>query len=101
MVPKGQRALVVLIQKEIGLEPLALGRADLRGNIAVERDDAPLAGVEAVVAEPRRSGDAAEVLEVWRRSRRFVVVVARRWTRAAQMPAPRRVVAIAKIFRSS
>src|SRR6185503_17229653 len=101
VMPQGQRAarsrrrgrLQILSQPHV----LLLALRD--PHLAVERDDVPVAEREAVEAGAARAGAIAEVVEIGKRARRLVFVVARRGERARLVTAPPRVVAVLEIRR--
>ncbi len=59
----------------------------------------PGAEIVAIVAAPSRTGVGAEVFEVRRRLRRFVIVIARRRTGALAMASPAQAVTLDKFLR--
>src|SRR5690606_3453026 len=87
------------VRGEVGREPRELLGAGLDVDLAVQRDDVPGAEVVAVVSLARLAGVLAEVLEVRRRARRAVVVVAGDRPRALAVPSPGRVVALRELLR--
>src|SRR5205085_1571484 len=98
--------VVAIVQPEDGHAPggrphLAHVRRPCRcRHLAVERDDAPRAFHETVVAEARRPGAGAEILEI-ARATRFVFVVAGNSARAPAVPSPCRLEAVPKVFHAS
>src|SRR4051812_21677023 len=86
---------------EVAAQPLHLRRAVGRGHIAVERDHVPGASGEAVVAQPRRPGALAEVIEICGRAGSLVFVVARRGEGAVLVPPPARVITLRELRRGS
>ena len=92
VVPIGERALVV-VRREIGLEPTALRAFEVatadRPTVRVQRDEMPVTDVVAVVAAVVRTGLASEVLEVPPRTGAVVLVVARRGMELGPEPTPR------------
>ena len=92
VVPIGERALVV-VRREIGLEPTALRAFEVatadRPTVRVQRDEMPVTDVVAVVAAVVRTGLASEVLEVPPRTGAVVLVVARRGMELGAEPTPR------------
>ncbi len=96
-VPDGDRARPPR-GREVGLEPLLLGRARGGGELAVQHDHVPRrADVVAVVALRRVAGDGAVVAEVAGRARRVVVSFAGRRVCPPLVPPPRRAVAVAVV----
>src|SRR5262249_35929828 len=69
-------------------EPLLLGGARAHIEVAVERDDVPVAEVVAVIAAARGAGVLAEVPEVAARTGRVVIVVPGRRPRAGPVTPP-------------
>ncbi len=97
VVPVGQPAQA-WVAGEIVLEPLHLRRGGRLRDVAVERDDVPLAQIEAVVPLPRRAGGGGpEVIVVGLRVGLRVVVVAGRRMGPGLVPAPGRRVAIGEL----
>ena len=74
LVPVGERALLA-VQRQVGAQPLHLRARRCDVELAVERDDVPVAQVVAVVALGWIARDSAEVTEVaWRGTVRVLVV---------------------------
>ena len=74
LVPVGERALLA-VQRQVGAQPLHLCSRRCDVELAVERDDVPVAQVVAVVALGWIARDSAEVTEVaWRGTVRVLVV---------------------------
>src|SRR5262249_8260947 len=100
-VPVGDRA-PRRTDGEIVPQPRRLRGARTDGNVAVQRDDMPVAKVIAVETESRGACACAEVVEVGRgRGRAVVLVVARNRTRASLVTSPGRVIAGAVVLRRS
>jgi hypothetical protein len=84
---------------EVGLEPRDLVASRLRVLFRIERDDVPVAEIEAVVAETGGPCGAAEVPEVPGRARSVVLVVSGRRARSGLVSSPGRSVALRELFR--
>src|SRR5262245_58467245 len=93
MVPVGQRASRG-VRRQIRSQPRLLCGARAHVDVAVERDDVPLADVVAVVAAAGGPGCGSKVAEVTRRTGSVVVVVAGRRPGARFELAPRRIVVL-------
>lgn len=87
--------------REVGPQPLFLGRTGGHADVAVDDDDVPASGVIAVVALGAAARGRAEVAVIAARAARVVVVIARRRPGAAFVAAPGRVVALAELSRRS
>src|SRR5207302_4886901 len=86
-VPVGEGALR-RVRREVGAEPLLLGRACAHVDLGVQRYDVPAAEIVAVVALAGVAGGDAEVTEIARRPGLLIVVVARHRVRALAVAAP-------------
>ena len=79
---------------QIGAQPRELRRALTHRHVRVQRDDVPAAEIERVVPQPGGAGALAEVVEIRRRARRLVFVVAGSRVGARLVTAPGAVVAL-------
>ena len=86
-MPVGEGALR-RVRREVGAEPLLLGRACAHVDLGVQRHDVPAAEIVAVVALAGVAGGDAEVTEIARRPGLLIVVVARHRVRALAVAAP-------------
>ena len=96
VVPHGHGARVP-VGRQFRTHEIELRGAHPRRNVGVQHQDEPVARAEGVVALAERAGGDAEVLEVSRRSRGQVLVIAGRRTPAVAKPAPIRLEASLKI----
>src|SRR2546426_6027350 len=92
-MPVGERAALGA-GRQIGAQPLLLGRARPVGDLAVQRDDVPRAEVVTVVALGGITRGRAEVAEVAGRVVAHVVVIAGNRPGAGLVAAPSRGVAV-------
>src|SRR5439155_7356022 len=76
------------VRREVGAEPLLLGRACAHVDLGIQRHDVPAAEIVAVVALAGVAGGDAEVTEIARRPGLLVVMVARHRVSALAVAAP-------------
>src|SRR5258706_12838541 len=101
MMPIRQRAAMQVVFVEILAQPLPLRRARRIRDVAVERDDVPVAEVVAVEAEAERSGRRPEVRVIRAGATRHVIVIAWSGPRPVAVASPPRLIAVREPRRRS